>query len=224
MDTLSNPVRVTLMQLKYNAYNSITLTKWQLNRFTINNNVKLLDFDVNAVSNKLTVNDITVTTNSLIRESTIFDFKGTVKTSLTFDYLKLFSSQFNGENGQSSSVFINLAGTSNTLTSMQHWDINSVTFDREFTLVKYSSGKTTPTFTISDITFRGGSNIKYAKMFLIEGDVSTDGFILDNFKITDSTIGDQASKDKSVFIELSGKFKATQLTNFNILSKSKCNY
>ncbi len=68
----------------------------------------------------------------------MFDIKGTVKTALSFNNLKLYSSSFGVDaSTTTSNVFVKLSGSSTTLTSMKNWDIQGSTFDQGFTLVDY---------------------------------------------------------------------------------------
>jgi hypothetical protein len=55
-------------------------------------------------------------------------------------------------------------------------------------------------------------------MFLLEGTVSDTPFILDDFKISSSTIGDIANVDKSVFIEIASPLQAITISNIQLLS------
>ena len=60
-------------------------------------------------------------------------------------------------------------------------------------------------------------------MFLLDGTVSDTPFILDDFKITSSSIGDSPNKDKSVFIQVKGPRQSIQITNF-IFSQTTADY
>ena len=62
----------------------------------------------------------------------------------------------------------------------------------------------------NNITFGEACNIKYAKMFLLEGEITDDIFNISSFTITgSSTMGDSdpTKTADSVFLQLSGKFK-----------------
>jgi hypothetical protein len=67
-----------------------------------------------------------------------------------------------------------------------------------------SSTKTIKTLTIKSIYFITNCKITYAKMFMLYGTITDSTFILDDFKIESSTMGDAPNKDNSVFIDLGG--------------------
>ena len=89
-----------------------------------------------GITDKLTITDIAIDKSSKVKETTVFDLKGTVNTALVFDYLKLNTSDFGvGATKTTNNILISLSGNSKTLTSMQHWNIANSTFDKGFTLL-----------------------------------------------------------------------------------------
>ncbi len=48
-----------------------------------------MDYVAAAVTDLLTITDITIDSNSVIRDATVFNLQGTVNTALNIDFLKL---------------------------------------------------------------------------------------------------------------------------------------
>ena len=86
-----------------------------------------------------------------------------------------------------------------------------------------SSTKTIKTLTIKTISF-SSCQIPYAKMFLLYGTVSDSPFIVDDFTISGSTMGDNPNKDNSVFIHFGGPLSALEIKNIRILDSSTMSY
>jgi hypothetical protein len=94
-------------------------------------------------------------------------------------------------------------------------------------LVQYAAGKTTPSFVVQNITFRGACNIKYAKMFLIQGEITTETFTMSKITIKESTtIGDSDSAKAmdSSYIYLSGVFQKITISELNLIDKVIAGY
>ena len=79
------------MHIKYTAYESITLRDWTLSTLTFSssNAFQLVNYDAAAVTEDLTITGITVNKDSVLRDATVFDIKGSVNKDLNFDFLTL---------------------------------------------------------------------------------------------------------------------------------------
>ncbi len=82
---------LTLIKIKGTEYKNITLKLWTLSSLTFSSTTELLlvDYVAAAVTDLLTITDITINSNSIIKDTTVFDLQGTVNTAWNIDYLKL---------------------------------------------------------------------------------------------------------------------------------------
>ena len=110
--------------MSYSDYTSITLEDWSFSSLTFSKDNAFQLVDYSGTTDTLLIENILFDSSSVVRDSTVFDIKGTVKTSLTFNNLKLYSSSFGVEaSTTTNNIFLKLTGSSDTLTTIQNWDI-----------------------------------------------------------------------------------------------------
>lgn len=123
----------TLIKLKHNAYTSITLQTWELTGAIFTNKVKLVDYDAATISDTLTIKDISIKSNSQIKDSVIFDFKGKINQQMSFNNLIFDTSKFGtGASDNIDNIFINLESTygATAAITMKDWSFKTSNFEK----------------------------------------------------------------------------------------------
>ncbi len=89
----------------------------------------MVDFVTASTAAAFTINDININTASIIRDSTLFDLKGTVTNTLDFTGLKIDGSKLGEDGTDSNHKLINLDVTSTAGTvTMKDWTITASEF------------------------------------------------------------------------------------------------
>lgn len=103
---------------------------------------------------------------------------------MKFNDLDTLSSDF-GKDSQpgEDNVFINLDSSyggvdSTTSIEMTDWVFTTSNFFKEFRMVKYPSGKTVPTLKMDSIKYTNKCVIDNEKMFELQGEVTSDNFLV----------------------------------------------